>query len=384
MGSKLIYVDNTSIGSKHEMFNASSLKMFSEIYDDVIFYASRPVKKNTFKILKKKPNNITYKFLPVINAKKRISGYLYAIIAMLTSCFVLIKTNKKDVIFFNYTVLWAFSAQNFLSKILNRKVIFMFHGDLEYLYDSRSPLNSFSKKALYRIKQKKFTPSKGAYFCVLGESIKRNLKKHVSNNFYQKTIFFEHSYIFREHVKDIIINDGIIRIGHLGELRKEKQFINNLFKFSKLLDSLKKIKFYSIGRIYHDKNILKKMGIEIISDSDKRSLSRFEMDKAISMLDYILFLYPKDGYKLRASGALYDAIDSEKPILSLKNDYFNNIFSKYKNIGCLFENENEIVDYLKNIKKQTSSIDYKIIKQKLSPKTVSLGFKKELEKIDFL
>ena len=108
------------------------------------------------------------------------------------------------------------------------------------------------------------------------------------------------------------------------------------------------------------------------------------MDEAISILDYIVFLYPKEGYKLRASGALYDAIDSEHPILLLKNDYFESIFSEHKDIGCLFENENEIVDYIKNVKKPTQNLDYKSIKQKLSPESISLKFKKELEKIDFL
>lgn len=384
MGRKLIYVDNTSTGSFHEMYNASSLKMFSEIYDDVNYYTSKSVRNNTFNLLKNNPINITCKFLPIIQSKNRIGDNLSALVSTLTSCYILLKSNRKDVIFFNYAVIWSFSLQNILCKILKRKVIFMFHGELEYLYDSTSPLNSFSMKVLEKIKQEKFTPSKGTYFCVLGESIKRNLKKHVSTNFYQKTISFEHSYIFREHVKSNKIDDGIIRIGHLGELRKGKLFIDHLFNFSNLLNTTKKIKFFSIGRIRYDKNILKKKGIEIISDSNKRSLSRLEMDEAISILDYIVFLYPKEGYKLRASGALYDAIDSEHPILLLKNDYFESIFSEHKDIGCLFENENEIVDYIKNVKKPTQNLDYKSIKQKLSPESISLKFKKELEKIDFL
>jgi extradiol dioxygenase family protein len=384
MASKLIYVDNTSTGSFHEMFNASSLKMFSEIYGEVIYYASETVKENTFNNLYKTPINITHKYIPVINSKNRISNYLFAITAILTSCFILIKSNKKDVLFFNNTVIWSFLLHNFLCKILKRKVIFMFHGDLEYLYEPASPLNSFSMKVLEKIKQEKFTTSKDVYFCVLGESIKKNLKKYVSTKFYEKTISFEHSYIFREHIKSNKIDDSIIRVGHLGELRKGKLFVDNLFKFSNSLNINKKFKFYSIGRILYDKDILKRNGIEIISDSNERRLSRLEMDEAISMLDYIVFLYPKEGYKLRASGALYDAIDCEKPILLLKNDYFENIISEHKDIGCLFENENEIVDYLKNVKKSNKILNFKIIKQKLGPKSLGLKFKKELEKIDFL
>jgi len=384
MGNKLIYVDNTSIGSKHEMFNTSSLKMFSEIYDEVTFYSSKTVKINIFNILKKIPDNISFKYLPVINAKRRISGYLFAVTALLTSCYILIKTNRNDVIFFNYTVLWGLSIQLFLSKILNQKVIFMFHGELEYLYDSKSPLNSLSSKALRKIKEKNFTPPKNVYFCVLGESIQRNLKKYVSNNFYQKTIFFEHSYIFREKVKSKKINDGFLRIGNLGEIRSEKLFIDNLIKFSKLLESIKKIKFYSIGRIFYNKDLLEKNGIKTIPDSHVRRLSRSEMNNYMSMLDYVIFLYPKDGYILRASGAIFDAIDNEKPILAIKNEYFNYLFSKYQEIGYLFENTEEIFEYLNNINQQNTSIDYKKIKHRLSPEIIALQFKKELEKIKFL
>lgn len=383
MIKKLIYVDNLSKGSLHEMYNASSLKMFSEIYDEVIYYTSRPVKKNTFRILKNKPINIKYKFLPIINWNKRIGNYLSAFISTITICYILFKSNKKDVIFYNFTPLWTFSVINVLTKFLNRKVILMFHGELEYLYES-SPMNSFSMKALKKMENGKFIPSEGIYFCVLSEHIKKNLKTYVSNKIHEKFISFEHSYIFRQDVKSNKINDGIIRVGLIGELRKEKRFLDNIIKFSKLLRFKKNIKLFSIGRVYYDKKVLNQEGINIISDSDIRRLTRKEMDNAISELDYILFLYPKDGYKLRASGALYDAIDSEKPILALKNDYFNEIFTEHEDIGYLFENEKEIVRFLNNTEQLNLNVDYRMIKQKLSPISIGLKFKKELEKIDFL
>ena len=260
----------------------------------------------------------------------------------------------------------------------------MFHGELEYLYDSKSPLNSLSSKALRKIKEKNFTPPKNVYFCVLGESIQRNLKKYVSNNFYQKTISFEHSYIFRKKVKSKKNNDGFLRIGNIGEIRSEKLFIDNLIKFSKLLESIKKIKFYSIGRIFYNKDLLEKNGIKTIPDSHVRRLSRSEMNNYMSMLDYVIFLYPKDGYILRASGAIFDAIDNEKPILAIKNEYFNYLFSKYQEIGYLFENTEGIFEYLNNINQQNTSTDYKKIKHQLSPEIIALHFKKELEKIKFL
>ena len=108
------------------------------------------------------------------------------------------------------------------------------------------------------------------------------------------------------------------------------------------------------------------------------------MNNYMSMLDYVIFLYPKDGYILRASGAIFDAIDNEKPILAIKNEYFNYLFSKYQEIGYLFENTEGIFEYLNNINQQNTSTDYKKIKHQLSPEIIALHFKKELEKIKFL
>ena len=64
MSNKLIYVDNSTIGSVHELFNAKSLKMFSEIYDEVIYYTSRSVKKKYVSYYTKQNNLIfIYYFL---------------------------------------------------------------------------------------------------------------------------------------------------------------------------------------------------------------------------------------------------------------------------------------------------------------------------------
>ena len=356
MSNKLIYVDNSTIGSVHELFNATSLKMFSEIYDEVIYYTSRSVKKNTFRIIQNKTINVRYKFLPIIHWDDKGGYFLSSFFSMLTSCYVIFKSSKKDIIFFNYTVLWAFPAINILTKILNRKIILMFHGELEYLYKP-FPLNSVSKKALEKLKSEKFTPPKGMYFCVLGESIKRNIATYVSTKVNKKIISFEHSLINTEQIKLNKVNDGIIRIGCIGELRKEKGILENILKISNLLKLKQNIKLLCIGRVYYDKNILTQEGIEIVSDSDTRSLTRTEMDNAISKLDYILFVNPEDSYKLRASGALYDAIDNEKPILSLKNDYFNEIFTQNKDIGHLFENEKELVKFINNIDYSNLNLD---------------------------
>lgn len=382
MKKNIIYVDSFSVGAFHEMFNASSLKMFAEMFNEVTYFTSNSVKNNIYRILNDVPGNIQHKHIPIIGGDNKIGSLLRLFIPILTNSYILLKSNRNDLIFFNYNALWSFPLVNFLSKILNRKVIIMCHGEMEYL-TTDIHLNYFSRYGLNRFKSQKFEPSKGIYFCVLGKSIKQNLQRCVSEKVRNKIISFDHSYIFRDKVSCENKNNTITRIGTVGTIRWEKG-LELLIQMGENLKTNNNISIHALGRVRCDPKLLKDAGVNIIEESDQRFLTREELDNAISQLDYIIFLYPQDGYKYTASGALFDAIDNEKPILALRNDYFNYVFKSLANVGLLFKNENELIDYLNGFKNKSKSIDYKRIKNKLGPKAVGEVFLNELKKIGFI
>lgn len=382
MGKKIIYVDSFSIGVFHEMFNASSLKMFSEIFDKVEYYTSNEIFSNTKNILKVIPSNVDFKYLPIVNLNNRIGHFLRQFVPILTNSYILLKASKNDIVFFNYNALWSLSLVNFLSKVLQRQVIIMIHGELE-LFTNNVKVNYFSKRALNRFNSEKFNPAKQLYFCVLGKSIKDNLFDIVTSKVYKKIIFFEHSYVFRAEVPKKTKKDSVIRIGTIGTVRKEKG-VDTLLKVGYSLKTIKNIKLYALGRVHFDCKVLENAGINIVSESDKRFLTRIELDNAISEMDYILFLIPTDAYKFTASGALYDAIDNEKPILALRNNYFNYVFNFRQNVGKLFADENELIDFISNIKNTNNLLDFKKIKKHLSTIEVGKTFAKQLIEIKFI
>ena len=83
-------------------------------------------------------------------------------------------------------------------------------------------------------------------------------------------------------------------------------------------------------------------------------IERKEFENLISDIDYALYFYTKDKYKITASGAVLDAINARKPIIALKNDYFSYLFGKYGQIGYLFESIEEMgnrIDLLNDNKK---------------------------------
>jgi len=381
MWKKIIYVDSFSIGTFHEMYNASSLKMFSEIFDKVDYYTSNEIFSNTKKTLKDIPLNVYFKRLFIPNIQSRIGHFLRQFMPIFTNSFVLLKANKNDIIFINYNALWALGTVNFLSKILQRRVIIMCHGEMEFLLNDTN-LNCLSRRTMKKFKSKSFRPARNIYFCVLGQSIKNNLKDIVAPLVQEKLISFEHSYIFRKKVKHLNSSSTQIKIGALGALRTKKG-LEGLKSLSQILKKQHNFVLYSIGRIYCDKHILDSAGIHIVPESDKRFLTRKEIDNTVSNLDYILILYPQEGYRFTASGALYDAIDCEKPILALTNDYIKNVFDSCNEIGILFNTELELINHIKNLKKKDVLTDYKKIKQKLGTKAIGKKFKLELKNLDW-
>ena len=62
-----------------------------------------------------------------------------------------------------------------------------------------------------------------------------------------------------------------------------------------------------------------------------------------------MLLYNRESYKLTASGAILEAIWNLKPIFAIKNAYFEYLFNKFGNIGELFDDVENLSNYLNNL-----------------------------------
>lgn len=383
MMRKIIYVDNFSTKNFQEIFNASSLKMISDISDQVIYFTSKSNKVETYSLLSEVPKNIKFKFIPIFGFNNSLGNIIRHILPVFTSLYVIMRTKKTDVIYFNYNVLWAMPFINFLSKTLNKKIVIMCHGEMEYLINGVK-LNFISAYFLKKFLSKSFKPSDSLYFCVLGEHIKENLKKILPQHISNKFLFFNHSHIFNSNPpKNHLVVTSTVNIGVVGTIRENK-WMSSIIELGQKIRNSPHIKFSVIGRVYADTQKLIDTGIEFVNESDKRFLSRHEMDKAISKLDYVVFLYPNGSYKYTASGALFDAIDKEKQILALKNDYFNSIFKYCPQIGKLFNNVDELSNYIKTLNaNESSTIDFEFIKLKLGTNKAGKIFKNQLNNLKY-
>ena len=129
--------------------------------------------------------------------------------------------------------------------------------------------------------------------------------------------------------------------------------------------------FSIVGNIQTESSILE--DTDICYETGDVPLSRDEYDRRIQELDYILYFYSSDAYKITASGAIFDAINMRKPIIAIRNDYFQYLFDTYGEFGYLVDDIYQMREMILKIdsKEMSRKWDFDSIQHKLLPESVA-------------
>lgn len=375
---KAYYIDTFSTQYTHEMYNASSLRMFAAMYDHIEYRCSKSSLEHVKTLLGGLPENVTVRTIFIINfwgrfAKlKRLIKQFLAI--FYNPLFILTAPKKFDVII-NYNTAPALPFVNWACKISKHRVLQVCHGEMADIAVKRhtSALFKWGLSLLTNPNKKIAT---NLFFAVLGNSIKGNLKGLLSPQVEKKLLSFEHSAIFDTIPLAPRISSSKLVIGVIGAVRPSKG-LETFIELSEAFKGNDKIEFRMIGKV-PDRRIYEKSGIVIPLETANKYLSREEMYNQIRQLDYVLFLYPSELYKFTASGGVFDAVDCERPILGLMNDYFVEMFKACGDFGYL---EPSLDDIKKRIlwlvdNKESISWNLKNVKEKIQPEEVAKRLKK--------
>ena len=98
-----------------------------------------------------------------------------------------------------------------------------------------------------------------------------------------------------------------------------------------------KFSLYAIGAVKDNYEELLENGV--IIPGGKYGLDRISFDSYVKELDYILYFYGIEKYKLIASGAIFE----------LKNTYFEYLSNKYGDIGFLCDNIEQMATIIENL-----------------------------------
>jgi len=387
--TKVLYIDTFSQNSAHEMFNASLILMCSMIFERMDCRISSSSYSNFLKITKGVvPENVKHEKLFVIEGESRFRLTMRYLVSTIQNIRYLAFSSKGAVIIFPFNNLFSLRIINFLNKFYRRKILIFCHSEMEGIVSSKKKGGGLHR-ILTKLAQNFFLNSnidvsEGLYFSVLGDVLKNNIKTTLDDKKAIKFISMDHPYLFESiELKKENCN---LNIATVGSISKVKGLLNFVEFAKKIKPQVREhLKISIIGSTHEDTKLLNESGIEFSSGTNK-FLSREKMGKSLSELDYILFFYPEDSYRITASGAIMDAIYYEKPILALRNEYFEYLFCKFGKFGYLFSNIDEMVDRVEELysNRLVTNFNFKDLKLKFSPESISKEFFKELNNIGFL
>jgi len=384
---KICIIDSYSWKHFHETFNASFLAECMFISKEVIYFSGTSALRSLKHIMGDRDlKNITFRNIPVIDGYNKICTLLRFILSTIINCWLLIKIDKNDIIIYNYNNVFSLPLINIINKLIKKSIVIVCHGEFEIFNQSFIKVYTLFWRLYLSILKKYFTCdniriANGIIFLVLGDNIKNNLSKYISNILFKKLYSIDHSYIGKPICFENKNINSVFRFGIIGQVRKGKN-ISDVVLLAKNLSSEisdKKIELSIAGSVTTSKEELKLIGINVTKG--KKLLTREEYISKINALDYALFFYNSNMYKFTASGPFFDVLVAGKPIFALKNNYFEYMFKKYGDFGILFDSIDDMIVLIRELVagKRLPFFDFNNIQDQLKPETIALQLKKVLE-----
>ncbi len=335
--NKAVYLAQPNCGDVHEILNVSMIVMLDKIYQSVEVYAPKDccdVLKQGLANLQCNCSSINFSETRVYTKKQLPFWFICGV----QELFCMMKNRKSDLFFSTLNFLW-FPVFNMICSLLKGNMYTLCHNDMEHLINPIfGRVNIRWRMINYIFKKMSF--SKNNYCLVLGDSIKKNLFKYAKHDTVEKNIVaINHPYYSVNQSAEVSnqLEKGVIKVAIVGTIKnKDKE---NIERLNKALDGIESVAVYSVSTSDFDLSSFKNI---TVLNKKNRHLPRKDYDGIISKMDALYFPYSSDTYRVSASGAVYEAISKQKPIISMENDYFRNLFSQFGEMGYLFKDFEEL------------------------------------------
>lgn len=370
--SKILVVDRLVVGNNHVVFNAGFLSIISNLNPDnlIIFYAETEHSD----IVKKKIENKNIIFNSTRNTKlvgsyfKKVIPWIKKNVEDISFVKHVLSIPDVNVVYFTTLSTPSMFFLNFFTKKTKKSVYLTLHGEVEYLFKEKLRLIDQIRKMFYLGFVKHI--SKHIQLIVLSEVVK--LKLGTTFHIPERRIIVMKHPIINITKRVVGLNDKII-FAHIGTASK----IKSSHIFFELANSFRDVyanfSFWQIGRI--EKKIAYQQNfstVEVIGGHN--AISQNEYEECISKIDYSIFTFDEDNYVYRNSGAVMDAIAYAKPIIALRQPFFDYLFESGGDIGFICENLQEMKSVLTKIINRDSLYIDKYVSQSQNLKNVAMKY----------
>lgn len=370
----IVFIGAYAKNTLHQLYDTGLLHASSLCSDKVVCYKD----KSTFTFIKESEEkynfgeNIELRSIRAYAPHNKLLYVLGMLLSGLTSVFLLFKTKREDVVIYAYNNLFALHTLNLFNKFLHRKIVISCHGEMELLTNNVQGSIANIHRLILTDFFKKRKADDNIRFLLLGDSMVKNIQPYVSSHNIRHFCSIECP-CYMEDVQQVASSiKKTIKIGVLGTLSPIKGLSEMISFIVKLKEKGIDFDFSVIGGVSMGNKkyseILEKYNVNIKGGS----LPRYLFEKEILNLDFVVFFYPRDSYKLIASGTLLDAIALNKPVIALKNDYFNYILKKTEHPSILCDNVDEMVDsFVEGRANDLYNMDFNSSKSLFSPVSIS-------------
>lgn len=383
-------IDYFAVRTFHEVVNYSFVKLCAGIFKQVKYLSGKSANQNMQRMFVQAeevtPANVRYGVMPNYEPDTPMGARLRDVWGFFLTLYHYVVTSRSTLLFYNYTNKFSLPLILMLNVLLRKKVVFVFHGELEFLVSKVSylKLSGWYKQSMQFSFRHLFMKSP-AYALVLGDSIRKNLTE-IFPHLFPHILSICHPYLLNntDGHRAAREKDAPVRIGTVGTM-KESKGLKEFLALSGLLEDLlaqKRLELYSVGRVYAGGIDL---GKEINWVGHEKGLPRDEFEKQILRLDYLLYLYPKEPYRFTASGAILDAVKMRKPILSLRNDYFDYLLDGCP-IGYMRDTVEDLAKVIRDIVagklQEDFSAGFEGLSEKVSLEANARVFENELKRMN--
>ncbi len=381
---KIRMVDSVCYDNWHLNFNSQLIEILTNVASSVEYRGAQKIGLNKL--------NVRSKNLYVIKGTGPWNIILRFIFTIFNDIWQLFISPHDQIIVYSFDATVSVRLINFINKILKKRIIMFRHGSMEMLQTSPTGKGIFYSFENNLTRQfflnKHIKISSNLHFFVLGDIILKNLYSRLPENIMSNFYSIDHPYDFnrntyvKKNKETKELNIGTV--GVFNEYKGGKDFLQlaKLLKHKKAVN----VNLFISGRINFNISLLKKAGINLPSNEGRSMISAEELNNRIDQLDFVLYFYPSDTYRLTASGAIFDAINRKRPIIAIRNDYFEYIFTKFGSIGYLVDSVSEMADIIFLISKKSEKnidFDFEKVQNLLSVQNLTKIFSKQLQEIGF-
>lgn len=332
--------------NEHELVNSCALYLWQEVFNhNTRFFGSNGHAEALQRLLPTlKVDSIdSIEILPRKDGNKVqwIKIYLQEIKTVLR---ILKKAKREEVdniVFLSLSSPTTFFVKKYLRLIkLNTNVFFTLHGDLQWLIQDNLGRSERLFRSIIRKNLSNIRPNE--YLVLYGKTIKDKLLT-IFPQVENQVLHLEHPFISKRTISKFA--SDLFTIGAFGVISKHKNSHEVIRLAENMYQKNTTLQFKLVGKfidnLTYDKNAITVIGGE-------RFLSRQDYEHEIEDTAWLMYLYEDKNYELIASGAFLDAILYNKPIICLRNRFFQNLFSTY-NIGIMVDSLEGLPDALINL-----------------------------------